>query len=200
VVDSHPSPCFTLFPHLMMEQRMKWFRWPLRIVVIAFLVWMAIDLAPRLVPSLNSLTATDLEVYTEKARRDLAQAKAALSATTEASPVVPRDLSRVERFKRLPKLAEKNRSVWIKELGSPTESGGSIAGVPPGGIDCWRTGGVDMIVTWLKDTRPLGIMFTCTKGNPELTTEEIAALQQYFARFRPTATNGMLVVGINKEP
>jgi hypothetical protein len=192
---------------------MKRFRWPLRIVVIAFLVWMAIDLAPRLVPSLNSLsdnlqktadglgkTATDLEVYTEKARRDLAQEKAALSATTEASPVVPRDLSRVERFKRLPKLAEKKRSVWIKELGSPTESGGSIAGVPPGGIDCWRTGGVDMIVTWLKDTRPLGIMFTCTKGNPELTTEEIAALQQYFARFRPTATNGMLVVGINKEP
>ncbi len=193
---------------------MKAFRWVLRIAVIVFLVWIAIDLAPRLVPSLNSLsdnlqktadglakTATDLEVYTEKARRDLAQENAALSATTEASPVVPGDLSRVERFKRLPKLAEKKRPVWIRELGSPTESGDPIAGVPPGGIDCWRTGGVDMIVTWLKDKRPLGMILSATKGQPELTTEEIDALKQYFSRFRPTASNaGVLVVGINKEP
>lgn len=35
---------------------MKAFRWVLRIAVIVFLVWMAIDLAPRLVPSLNSLS------------------------------------------------------------------------------------------------------------------------------------------------
>jgi hypothetical protein len=107
---------------------MKAFRWVLRIAVIVFLVWMAIDLAPRLVPSLNSLsdnlqktadglakTATGLKVYTEKARKDLAQENAALSATTKASPIVPPDLSRVEQFKRLPKLAEKKRPVWIKE-------------------------------------------------------------------------------------
>jgi hypothetical protein len=185
-------------------------------VVIVFLLWMAIDLAPMLVHSLNSLadnlqkttdgldkTITNLEVYTARRERELAVEKAQLPAASEMSPEVPRDSSRVERFKQIPKLAEKKRSFWIKELGLPTKSEDPVAGVPPGGIDCWRTGGVDMIVTWLKDKRPLGMMLSATKGQPALTTEEIDALKQYFARFRPTASDaptGVLVVGINKEP
>ena len=56
-----------------------------------------------------------------------------------------------------------------------------------------------MIVTWTKERRPLGIMFTASKGQPDLTIEEIKALEHYFPRFRPTSSNGVLVIGINKD-
>jgi hypothetical protein len=164
------------------------------------------------VPALNNLsnsldettkgldqTIKSLEYQTAKARFELDQER---KKQDEATSAVPQDLSRAEAFSAVPALVEKHRVGWIKVLGSPDRSSPPFHGVPPGGIDCWRRNDVDMIVTWLKDRRPLGIMFTASKGQPDLTAEEIKVLEQYFARFRPapSETGGVLVIGINKEP
>jgi hypothetical protein len=185
----------------------------LRIAVIAFLAWIAIDLAPQVVPTLNAVhdglqqtadslgkAATDLQNYTEQRRQVLAQQRAS-SSTPSQPEAMSADLSRVEPFSRIATLVDKHRSGWIKVLGSPYQSSPSVAGVPPGGMDCWRRADVEMTVTWLKDRRPLGIMFAATKGQPYLTAEEIKALQKYFAQFRslPAASNGLLVISINKD-